>query len=265
MTVPPAQRPGGRRFRLFRTVSALMLREMTTTYGRSPGGYLWMILEPIAGIALLSYIFALVARAPALGQNFPLFFATGILIFQFYSTVNMLTAGALKYSKPFLAYPAVTFLDPLIACIVLNTLTQSLVGTILIGGIVLVYDLRPIMNWPAVFNAMAMTFCFAIAVGTLNCYLFTVAPLWERFWVVLNRPLFILSGILFLPENVPARLRDEYMLLPLPHMTSEMRRGFYATYDAVHVNPVYVYLLSTVLLMLGLILLLRNHKAIAEL
>lgn len=265
MTALPAQRPGGRRFRLFRSVTALILREMSTTYGRSPGGYLWMVLEPVAGIALLSYVFSLIARTPALGQNFPLFFATGLLTFQLYSTVSGLTAQSLKYSKPFLAYPAVTFLDALIARILLNTLTQALVGVIIIAGIIQIYDLRPIINWPAVFNAFCMTLVFAIAVGALNCYLFTILPLWERFWVVFNRPMFILSGILFIPENVPARLRDYFMMIPLPHMTSEMRRGFYSTYDAVHVNPTYVYVISVMVMTLGMILLLRNHKLLAQL
>lgn len=265
MIPAPAQRPRNRRFRLFRSVTALVLREMSTTYGRSPGGYLWMILEPVAGILLLSYVFSLLTRSPSIGQNFPLFFATGILVFQLYVTISTMTANALKYSKAFLAYPAVTFLDALMARILLNTLTQILAGALILTGIVTIYDLRPILNWPAIFNALAMTLCFAIAVGVLNCYLFTLLPLWERLWAVLNRPLFVLSGILFIPENVPARLRDTYMLLPLPHMTSEMRRGFYATYDAVHVQPIYVYLLSMVLLVIGMILLLRNHKLLAQL
>ena len=265
MDPAPAQPPGGRRFRLFRSVTALILREMSTTYGRSPGGYLWMILEPVAGILLLSYVFSLLTRSPSIGQNFPLFFATGILVFQLYTTISNMTANALKYSKSFLAYPAVTFLDALMARIILNTLTQLLVGTIILGGIILIYDLRPILNWPAIFNALAMTLCFAIAVGTLNCYLFAIMPLWERLWAVLNRPLFVLSGILFIPENVPARLRDTYMLLPLPHMTSEMRRGFYATYDAVYVQPAYIYMVSMIVMVIGMILLLRNHKLLAQL
>ncbi|UYV37208.1 ABC transporter permease [Rhodobacteraceae bacterium D3-12] len=265
MTLLPAQRPGGRRFRLFRSVTALILREMSTTYGRSPGGYLWMILEPVAGIALLSYVFALVARTPPLGQNFALFFASGVLTFQLYSSVSGLTAQSLKYSKPFLAYPAVTYLDALLARILLTALTQLLVGVTIISGIILIYDLKPILNWPAIANAICMTLVFAIAVGVLNCYLFTILPLWERFWVVLNRPMFILSGILFIPENVPARLRDYFMMIPLPHMTSEMRNGFYSTYDAVHVNPLYIYLTAVIVMALGMVFLLRNHKLLVQL
>ena len=47
-----------------RTVLALMLREMATTYGRSAGGYLWAILDPVLGIALLSVLFSLALRHP---------------------------------------------------------------------------------------------------------------------------------------------------------------------------------------------------------
>ncbi|MEL6475009.1 MAG: sugar ABC transporter permease, partial [Pseudomonadota bacterium] len=33
-----------RRFASLRSIIALMLREMATSYGRSPGGYLWAVL-----------------------------------------------------------------------------------------------------------------------------------------------------------------------------------------------------------------------------
>ena len=45
-----------RRFASLRAIAALVLREMSTTNGRSPGGYLWAILEPAAGIALLTIV-----------------------------------------------------------------------------------------------------------------------------------------------------------------------------------------------------------------
>ena len=73
MTVARAQIPKDRKFRTFRAVMALVLREMTTTYGRSAGGYIWAFVQPIAGIALLTFIFTLIARTPPLGTNFPFF------------------------------------------------------------------------------------------------------------------------------------------------------------------------------------------------
>ena len=75
-----------RRFKSGRVITALMLREMSTTYGRSPGGYLWAVLEPIGSIAMMTLILAvgLRIRVPSLGLNFPMFFATGIMPFMMY-------------------------------------------------------------------------------------------------------------------------------------------------------------------------------------
>ena len=42
-----------RRFATVRTSVALMLREMVTTYGRSPGGYIWAVVEPVAAATAL--------------------------------------------------------------------------------------------------------------------------------------------------------------------------------------------------------------------
>lgn len=53
-----------------RSVSALMLREMSTRYGRTPGGYIWAILEPLGMIIILGLAFALLVRVPAMGTSF---------------------------------------------------------------------------------------------------------------------------------------------------------------------------------------------------
>ncbi|MDG1458190.1 MAG: ABC transporter permease [Pseudoprimorskyibacter sp.] len=254
-----------RRFRFFRSVSALVLREMTTTYGRSPGGYLWAVVEPAAGIALLSFIFLLVVRVPAIGDNFPLFFATGLMPFLLFLQLSNLVGMAINYSRVFMAYPAVTFMDVILARFILNGLTILLVTVIVITGIIVVFDLTVILNGQAIMNAICMTFTLAMGVGVLNCYLFTAFPVWQRAWGILMRPMFILAGILFTPEFVPDRYLSYYMANPLPHITSEMRRGFYVTYDAVHVNSLYVYSVALVCGAFGMLLLLRNHKDLAEL
>ena len=56
----PMERPKPRRsWATFRTVSALMLREMSTRYGRSPGGYAWALLEPVGAIIVMAIGFGL--------------------------------------------------------------------------------------------------------------------------------------------------------------------------------------------------------------
>lgn len=263
-TAPPrrAQRPGPPRWRFFRAVSALILREMATRYGRTPGGYLWAILEPVGGIVVMSVLFSLIARHPALGTNFMLFFATGMLSFQLYLVVANLVSAAIQFSRPLLGYPAMTLMDALIARLLLNTLTQIFTGGLIFAGIIWFYELQPVLRWGPIFLSMAMALSLAIGVGAVNAVLFTVAPVWQHFWGIFGRAQFLLSGVIFIPEMVPAQFRNLLMWNPVAHVTSEMRKGFYATYDAVYVNPTYVFSVSLVLGVFGMLFLIRFHKDI---
>lgn len=241
------------------------MREMATSYGRSPGGYIWAIVEPVAAISLMSFVFSLLLRAPSLGNNFPYFYASGYLAFTLYGVLNSKISGAIIYSKPLLAYPAVTFMDAVLARLLLHVMTQFLVMFIVIGGIIVLYEIPVVLNWGAIFNALGMAIAMGVGVGVLNCFLSARFELWKRVWGIVTRPLFLLSAVLFIPENVPAGYRPYLMLNPLAHVTSEMRNGLFPTYDAVYVNPVYVYLIGVITCVLGVIFLLRYYRDIMQL
>lgn len=244
------------------TVVALMLREMSSTYGRSALGYLWAILEPVAGIMLMTFFFSLAFRSPSLGTNFPLFFASGMLPFMAYMEISNKMSVGLRYSKQLLFYPGVTYVDALVARFLLNAITHIAIAAILIPVILIVYDVNVIIDM----NAIALGYLFAFAlgagVGTLNCFLLSVFPLWERAWAILNRPLFLISGVIFLYDSVPMPYRDWMWWNPLVHPIGMVRRGIYSTYDAEYVSPLLVFTVASLTLALGLLLLRRYHRDI---
>lgn len=207
----PSGRPRNisrRRFKTFRAVGALIMREMTTTYGRSPGGYLWAIMEPVAGIALLSIVFGLIARTPPLGVNFPIFYATGFLPFICYREMESKMSKSMKFSKSLLFYPSITYADALLARFTLTFLTQMTVFFVLTGGIMLIWETRTSVNPWLLMSGIGTTAIFGAGIGTMNCFIRAYFPIWERLWKVVNRPLFLISGILFLHESVPQPFRD---------------------------------------------------------
>lgn len=266
---PPAQMPAlrpasgrARRFASLRTVAALVLREMSTRYGRTPGGYLWAILEPLAAILFLSLGFSLVIRSPSLGTSFLLFYATGYLAFDLYQTISNTTARALNFSKPLLQFPAVTWVDAILARFVLNGLTGSLVAILLLAGTLMVIDSRAVLDLPPAVLAMMLAMVLGLGVGTINCVLMGLYPLWEVAWSVITRPLFLASGVFFLYEDLPPMAQNILWYNPLMHISGLMRTGFYPTYTAAHVNVTYVLLTSLTLLALGLLLMGRYHRVI---
>ncbi len=273
MSVPPATAPDpapelrpvhrpGRRFATLRVVMALILREMSSRYGRTPGGYAWAILEPLAAILVLSIGFSLIMQAPPLGTSFLLFYATGYMPFNLFNTVSNMVARSVMFSRPLLQYPAVTWVDAVLARFLLNSLTSVLVTIILLAGVLVLTDTRAVLDMPPILLAMVLMMVLGLGVGVLNCALMGLFPLWEMIWSVITRPLFIASGIFFLYDDMPQVARDILWYNPLIHVVGEMRTGFYPMYMAAYVSNLYVLAVSCVTLAMGLILMGRYHREI---
>lgn len=258
-------RPVNRRsFATFRTIGALILREMSTTYGRSAGGYLWAVLEPAGGIAMLTLIFSLGFRSPPLGTNFPIFYATGLVPFLMYQDVSGKIAVSVMFSKQLLAYPAVTYVDAILARFILNTLTQLMVGYVIFTGILITFETRTTLELDRIALGFAMTSALALGVGTMNCFLMSMFPVWQRVWSIMSRPLFLMSCLFFLFESVPQPFRDYLWYVPTVHLTGTFRAAFYPGYEATYVSPLYVFGVSGVLMATGLVFLRRYHRDILD-
>jgi len=255
----PPKLPPRRQLASLRAIAALILREMATSYGRSPGGYLWAILEPVAGIALLSLVFSALMRNPALGVNFQMFYATGMLPFLMFTSIEAKVSTALVYSKPLLAYPTVTYLDSLLARFLLDIMTKLLVSYILLVGIAVLFETRITPDLPVIIEAYALMALLGLGIGTLNCYVGTRFPVYRQAWSILMRPMFIISGIFFLFEAIPKPYDSYLWYNPLLHVIGLMRAGFYSTYDAAYVSVPFVLLCALIPLALGLVLLRRYH------
>lgn len=258
----PALAGHHRRLATLRTILALILREMTTRYGRSPGGYLWALVAPLGGILLLSVGFSLISRHPPLGTSFLLYFATGMMPFSLYSGISGTVAGSLNFSKALLAYPAVTWLDAMLARFLLNTLTSMMVTFILITTIMTLTETRSVLDIGAILAAMTLTALLGLGVGLMNCAIGGMFPVWTMIWNILSRPLFLASGVLLLYEDLPRKAQDILWYNPLLHLIGEMRSGFYPMYPAAYVNMPYVILITLTLIAFGLILIRRYHLEI---
>ena len=252
-------------FATTRIIAALILREMSTLYGRSPGGYIWALAEPILGIVLLSMIFSIGFRSPQLGTNFPMFYATGLIPFLVFSDISTKVAQSINYSRQLLAYPCVTFVDAIIARFFLNLCTQLLIGFIVLIGITTTFETHTSLKPTPIFLAIAMASALAFGVGTLNCFLLSYFPIWQRIYGIMTRPLLLISAVLFTLETVPQPYRDWLWFNPLVHIIGTLRAGFYNSYDAAYVSPVYVFGISLMLMLFGSILLRRYHNDILEL
>jgi capsular polysaccharide transport system permease protein len=238
-----------------RVLIALMIREMITRYGRSAGGYIWAILEPLATIALLTLIFSQIARHPSLGTNYPLFFASGHLAYHIYMDISRAVSSSINGNRSLLRFPRITMLDVIISRFLLQLLTSFVAFLAITVLIIFIFDLQVQFNFVFIFLSLFYAALVGLGIGSLNCVLFAFIPTWERIFRIFNRPLFLLSGIFYIYEDLPVKAQNLIWYNPLIHITATMRRGFYAEYHAAFVSPIYVLTLGLGTLMLGILLL----------
>ncbi|MEM9783209.1 MAG: ABC transporter permease [Pseudomonadota bacterium] len=237
-----------------RVLFALMVREMTSRYGRTAGGFVWAFLEPLGTVLLLSLVFSQIARHPPLGSNYPVFFASGYMAFHIYMDIARSVSLAARTNRTLLSFPIVTVLDTIIARFLLQLITNITTFSIIMTLIIVTQDASVGIDLTQVFMAIAIAALLGLGVGAMNNALFALSPSYERVFGIVNRPLFLISGVFFLYEHLPAGAQALVIWNPLIHLTAIMRRGFYPYYEAAWVQPMIVALFGLGCLLLGILL-----------
>ncbi|OWK24297.1 sugar ABC transporter [Rhizobium yanglingense] len=235
-----------------RVVGALVIREMSTRFGNKPGGYIWAVLDPAAHIAFLSVIFMAIAHAPALGTSFPLFFATGYIGFQFYQGMAGYLNGAVNANRAMLSYPNVAPIDTVFARYILQLGTSAVIGFCVFATIALSLRNPLTIQWLYIMEAAFAASLLALGNALANNVLFRKYPLYEKFYEIVTRPLFMVSGIFYLPDSLPHPAREVILVNPVVHVVMLFRKGFYPEYRAIGYDARYLYSVAFSLLFAGM-------------
>lgn len=247
-----------------RVLNALVLREVATRYGRTPGGFIWAVLEPLAAVLVLTAALSLVVQAPALGTSFVVFYATGYLPFLFYATLQAHVQQALIYSRPLLVYPSVSWFDAIAARFVLNTVTGLTVVALVLAGLAVATGEIGVEEPGRILTALGLAALLGLGLGVLNCFLVGFFPLWGQIWTILSRPLFLVAGVIFVMEDLPTRVQGWLYLTPWIHITGLFRAGIYPGYDAAYASIPLVLAWSLIPLVAGLAYLRKHRDAILQ-
>lgn len=247
-----------------RVIAALVLRETSARFGRSAGGYLWAVIEPLGGVLLLAAAFGVVVHKPPLGSSFEVFYATGLIPFMLYNAVSNGAMNAIPSNRGLLAYPVVTALDTVLARTLLETLTYVVVACLILptltywSGAILEFDAA------AFAAALALSAMLGLGIGTLNAVLAGFFPTWRQVWSVVNRPLFLVSGVLFLPEAVPEAFAPLVWANPLTHVIAMMRAAFYGPDAGSFADPVYLAAVALGSFVIGALLMQRHESRLIQ-
>ncbi|AWN44523.1 ABC transporter [Methylobacterium durans] len=236
-----------------RVLHALMLRDMRTRFGGSHLGYAVVVLWPVVHTFMLVGIYVFRKVPAPIGDSRALFFATGAvpcLIFQYVSREVM---KAVMMNRPLTYYPQVKVFDVVLARIIVEIVTGFL-GLLVVCAILVAFGIDP---RPADAIIAVGGYCAAIllgiGIGTINVGIISFFPAWIMGYQLFSIAMYILSGVMFLPQYLPPEIYHVLKYNPATQIIEWVRLGYYPNLGA-QVDYYYVILFALFSLTIGLLL-----------
>jgi capsular polysaccharide transport system permease protein len=230
---------------------------MVSHGGESRLGYLWALLGPTLQLGGVVLIFDLVIhRHVPLGRSTALFVLTGWVPYFLFSKTAMYVSWAVAGNRGLLSIPLIKPYDVIAARAILEAATYLFVGFIMFAVlyVVGVADAAP-ADLLMIIEACLLGIAFGVGIGMINIVISSYFHQWMMFFSIINFPIWMLSGVWFLPEQVPEPMREWMLYNPLMHVVMLFRMGFYPDYKGIFLDLPFVLGATTAAVALGMALM----------
>lgn len=233
-------------------ISAIVLRDMKTRFGRTYLGYVIAVLWPLSHLLVLMTMYSLARRIAPIGDSSVAFYATGVLPYILCLYPSRWIMLCIVQNRPLLSFPVVKAIDLIMGRIVVEVMT---VFYVLILFLLLLFlsgvDIMPLDVEQAIFAILASVY-FAIGLGIINAILLALTRAWMAIYLGSIIGAYITSGALVMPSNFPPNLLYWISFNPLFQCVEWLRSAYYEGYGDGLLDRGYLLGYSTVLLLLGL-------------
>lgn len=249
-----------------RVIAALVRRETRVHFGEMRLGYLWAVIEPLLHLTVYALIFTYVFRRHSpLGGSVVLFMLTGLMPYFLFGKMAGYVASAIDGNRTLLNLPPVKPIDVLVSRGILEASTYLFVGFILLFflGLFGREDVAP-CDPIQLAAAITCTVILGFGVGVINAVVRVFVRNWMTIFGLLLSPVFFLSGIWYLPSQIPAPFRDYITYNPFAHNIMWVRVAFYRDYHPTELDRGFAIWSSALALVLGLALLRVARRKLLE-
>ena len=246
----------------WRVVSALVLRELLTRYGRHNIGFAWLFVEPMLftlGIATLWTLSSVTHGSTLPIVTFAITGYSSVLVWR--NAANRCNR-AVQTNWALLFHRNVTPLDIFVARILLE-----IVGaTVSLVTLSTVFALAGYAQSPddllTVLMAWALLCWFALGFGLVVGSLTERSEAFERVWHIAAYLLFPLSGAVFMVEWLPESAQRVVLTLPMVHGVEMLRHGWFGRIVPTYESPAYMAICNLALTFAGLALALTTSRVV---
>jgi capsular polysaccharide transport system permease protein len=238
--------------RYWRSMVALIMRDMKTRYLGSAWGMLISIAWPLGHIVILMSFHLVMGRVQPYGDSAAMWYASGILPFMAFSYMSRFIMVGLVINAPLLSFPAIKILDIIFARAIVEILSTGVVCFcvyLVLLGLDVVFIPQDITT---AFFAMFLCVLLGVGFGLLNALLAKVSPFMANLNVLFIIILWLASGVFFLPSQLPELAQYILSFNPLLHSVALARASFYDGYGASFIDTEYTLWFGLTLVALSL-------------
>ena len=243
-----------------RVIKALMLRELTTRFGRENIGFLWIMVEPL----LFAVLVGLVWR----GMKGPLEFGFDIIVFVVSGYIPLVLFRS-SFSRSMMAFTAnggllyhrqIKILDLLLVRFILELVGHMMAYVF----VALVLGALGIFPWPHDFGFLLLGWLyyalFTFSVCTVLAPLSEMNEVMEKLAPVTTYLMVPFSGAFFLVSALDEKVREIVLYSPPVHGMEMMRYGIFGPSVDPQFNYTYTIAFSLPCMALGLAMCRKVRK-----
>jgi len=242
---------------------ALFLREALARTTADRFAWFWMLLEPIATIAIMVLIrTALLGKSRQIdGADFVPWMLAGLFGFYLFRDNMKRSMGAVSANKALFAYRQVKPIDPILVRCYLEGLLKSFIFMFFVAaGTLLAMDLIPDRPLEALFWWVSL-WCLGLGAALTVSALASLIPEIGRIVNLTTLPLLIISGVILPLSALPHQLIEYLLFNPIAQGLELFRAGLFANYRLLPgIDPSYVWYWILSLTSLGLLLHVKFEK-----
>lgn len=215
-----------------RVIWALLMRELSTRYGRDNIGFVWLILEPLVFACAVTLMWSIIKGKFENGVPVPAFTATGYM--SVILTRHMVGHGvhAVSANSTLLYHRYITILHLFICRLLIEFISVTLAFIVIYSVMAAIGAMHPPENLPMLYVGWFLlgwlSFGLALIMGSLSALFEFV----ERIVQVVTYILVPLSGSFFMLAWIPPQYRKIALLNPFTSTTESVRAGYFG--EAVH-------------------------------
>jgi capsular polysaccharide transport system permease protein len=235
-----------------RVIIALVFREAALRFGTGPLAYLWTMVEPALFIGLLLFFRVYVKDAnPAFGDSSMVFLLTGLVSLRAVRATINKGGRAIAANLPLFEFGAIKPVDAVVAKTTLEFTIWLLILACFFTGTAEIMGQSVITDFQGFVIALLLIFYFCISMAIFNAAVGAMVPIWNSIWRMLSLPMYLTSGILFIPTQMPPEIISIIYWNPFLQCVEGLRSNSYLDYISLY-SPTYMATLSTVILLLSL-------------